>query len=158
MSYSWSNGASAQSITVNVDQTYTVTVTDANGCTATDNFSVNGCECEECTYTLIESTASTTGCQIGTAITSCPDCDDVLQLTIDYELIVDCDVSGVTTTFFSTEIERQTPFRLQLACSDILNQGSVDMVSGTYNVPSNVTDCAGAVSYTHLTLPTKRIV
>src|SRR5207302_21239 len=33
-SYSWSNGATTQSITVNQTNTYTVTVNDANGCTA----------------------------------------------------------------------------------------------------------------------------
>lgn len=42
-SYSWSNGASGANPTVcpNATTTYTLTVTDANGCTATDNVTVN---------------------------------------------------------------------------------------------------------------------
>ncbi|MCL4106323.1 UNVERIFIED_CONTAM: hypothetical protein GTU68_003484 [Idotea baltica] len=36
-SYSWSTGSSMQSITVGSSGTYTVTVTDANGCTAVDS-------------------------------------------------------------------------------------------------------------------------
>src|SRR5205807_1421723 len=39
-SYSWSNGATTQSITVNQTNTYTVTVNDANGCTASSAASV----------------------------------------------------------------------------------------------------------------------
>jgi len=35
--YNWSNGSSMQSITVGTSGTYTVTVTDANGCTAVDS-------------------------------------------------------------------------------------------------------------------------
>jgi len=43
VSYSWSNGATTQSIEVNPtsNQTYTVTVTDCQGCTATDEVAVN---------------------------------------------------------------------------------------------------------------------
>lgn len=37
VSYSWSTGATSQSIPVNAAGTYTVTVTDANGCTASIN-------------------------------------------------------------------------------------------------------------------------
>jgi len=39
-SYIWSNGATTENITVNTGGTYTVTVTDANGCTGTDDFVV----------------------------------------------------------------------------------------------------------------------
>ncbi|MBV9185766.1 MAG: hypothetical protein JO093_09085 [Acidobacteria bacterium] len=39
-SYAWSNGASTQSITVNQSNTYSVTVSDANGCTASSSTSV----------------------------------------------------------------------------------------------------------------------
>ena len=39
-SYSWSNGATTQSITVNQSNTYTVTVHDANGCTASSSTTV----------------------------------------------------------------------------------------------------------------------
>jgi len=40
-SYTWSNGATTQSITANVAATYTVTVTDGNGCTATASVILN---------------------------------------------------------------------------------------------------------------------
>jgi hypothetical protein len=40
-SYSWSTGASTQTITVGVDGTFSVTVTDAHNCTGTDNIVVN---------------------------------------------------------------------------------------------------------------------
>ncbi|MBK8416191.1 MAG: SprB repeat-containing protein [Bacteroidetes bacterium] len=40
-SYNWSNGQSTQNITNLVSGTYTVTVTDANGCTAVTNATVN---------------------------------------------------------------------------------------------------------------------
>src|SRR5262249_13993584 len=36
-SYAWSNGATTQSITVNASGNYSVTVTDANGCSATSS-------------------------------------------------------------------------------------------------------------------------
>jgi|GEM_PF-5661089 len=39
-SYNWSTGATTQSITVNQSNTYTVTVQDANGCTASSSASV----------------------------------------------------------------------------------------------------------------------
>src|SRR5207302_8003671 len=39
-SYSWSNGATTQSIIVNQTNTYTVTVNDANGCIASSSASV----------------------------------------------------------------------------------------------------------------------
>src|SRR4051794_618451 len=39
-SYSWSNGATTQSITVNQSNSYTVTVHDANGCTASSSATV----------------------------------------------------------------------------------------------------------------------
>lgn len=38
--YQWSNSATTQSITVNTQGVYTVTVTDANGCTGTDEHAV----------------------------------------------------------------------------------------------------------------------
>src|SRR4029079_12937446 len=43
-SYAWSNGATTSSITVNASGSYSVTVTDANGCSATSaatNVTVN---------------------------------------------------------------------------------------------------------------------
>ena len=40
-SYLWSNGATSASITVNSSGNYSLTVTDTNGCTASDNISVN---------------------------------------------------------------------------------------------------------------------
>jgi len=40
LSYVWNTGSIAQSITVNVAGTYTVTVTDTNGCTSVDSVSV----------------------------------------------------------------------------------------------------------------------
>lgn len=40
-SYSWSNGASTQSISVGTAGTYTVTVTNAAGCTGVDAFTIN---------------------------------------------------------------------------------------------------------------------
>ena len=40
-SYDWSTGATTQSITVNAPGTYTVTVTNATGCSGTDNFVLN---------------------------------------------------------------------------------------------------------------------
>ena len=40
--YGWSNGANTQSITVGQTGTYTVTVTDANGCTATSSVDLIG--------------------------------------------------------------------------------------------------------------------
>ncbi|MBL7795749.1 MAG: hypothetical protein JNJ90_04520, partial [Saprospiraceae bacterium] len=39
-SYNWSTNQSGSTITVNADGTYTVTVTDANGCSGTDDFVV----------------------------------------------------------------------------------------------------------------------
>ncbi|MBT8195583.1 MAG: choice-of-anchor L domain-containing protein [Bacteroidia bacterium] len=38
--YNWSNGSSTQNITVSTGGTYTVTVTDANGCTGSDNIAL----------------------------------------------------------------------------------------------------------------------
>lgn len=40
-SYLWSNNATTSSITVNTNGTYTVTVTDANGCTGTDSVMIS---------------------------------------------------------------------------------------------------------------------
>ena|GEM_PF-899558 len=40
-SYAWSNGATTQSVTVSTPATYAVTVNDATGCTATDDFDLN---------------------------------------------------------------------------------------------------------------------
>jgi len=40
-SYLWSTSATTQTISVSINGTYTVTVTDANGCTGTDNIQVN---------------------------------------------------------------------------------------------------------------------
>ncbi|MDQ2180898.1 hypothetical protein, partial [Marinifilum sp. D714] len=39
-SYLWSNGATTQSVTVNASGNYSVVVTDANGCSATDDVNV----------------------------------------------------------------------------------------------------------------------
>ncbi|MEZ4933986.1 MAG: hypothetical protein R2788_17915 [Saprospiraceae bacterium] len=39
-SYAWDNGDNTQTITVSADGTYTVTVTNADGCTGTDDFTV----------------------------------------------------------------------------------------------------------------------
>lgn len=44
-SYSWSNGASTQTITDLAPGTYTVTVTDDNGCTAVKTVTVNAFDC-----------------------------------------------------------------------------------------------------------------
>jgi len=38
--YEWSTNVTTQTLSVNVEETYTVTVTDANGCTGTDTLSV----------------------------------------------------------------------------------------------------------------------
>ncbi len=40
LSYEWSNGATTESISVSQSGTYSVTVTDCNGCTASDNVTV----------------------------------------------------------------------------------------------------------------------
>lgn len=40
MAYSWSNGATSQTISVNTSGTYFVNVADANGCTGTDSISI----------------------------------------------------------------------------------------------------------------------
>ncbi len=39
-SYNWSTGATTQTVSLNTAGNYTVTVTDANGCTGTDNYSL----------------------------------------------------------------------------------------------------------------------
>ncbi|MBN8680757.1 MAG: choice-of-anchor I family protein [Chitinophagales bacterium] len=54
--YAWSNGATGQSITVNTENVYVVTVTNAQGCTATDDILV---EVETCVGVTEASWAST---------------------------------------------------------------------------------------------------
>ena len=39
--YEWSNGANTQNITISTADTYTLTITDENGCTASDDFTLN---------------------------------------------------------------------------------------------------------------------
>ena len=49
--YTWSNGATSQSITVNQSNTYTVTVTDATGCTASSSATVTVNPLPQVTFT-----------------------------------------------------------------------------------------------------------
>ena len=65
-SYLWSNGASANPNTNLSGNTYTVTVTDANGCTETASIVIN-----EPPQLVINPTQSQTIC-IGTSLTLCP--------------------------------------------------------------------------------------
>jgi len=55
-SYSWSTGSTSSSIPVNLTGDYSVTVTDANGCTASDDIEITGPGCPA--YVLYQNTQS----------------------------------------------------------------------------------------------------
>ncbi len=70
-SYAWSNGMNMQNITGLAPGTYTVTVTDANGCTATGQATVNdGCLCDGSLAATTSSTDETCAGNDGTASAS----------------------------------------------------------------------------------------
>lgn len=68
-SYSWSNGGTTQNINVTIAGTYIVTITDDNGNTATDSF------------TIEESTLSLSSTQIGACFGE--DCSGSIDLSVD---------------------------------------------------------------------------
>ncbi len=55
--YEWSNGEETQTITIDSSGNYSVTVTDYNGCTATDNINISLFSIPEITYTSQNATS-----------------------------------------------------------------------------------------------------
>lgn len=68
-SYSWNTGASTQQITVSNNATYSVTVTDQNGCTAASSISVN---CQPAPQCNSVPTVNISGCTLIANVTNCP--------------------------------------------------------------------------------------
>jgi len=50
--YAWNDGSAAQTLDASASGIYTVTVTDANGCTGTDSFILTAIDCTTCTPPL----------------------------------------------------------------------------------------------------------
>lgn len=65
--YSWSNGETTQTITDLMPDDYTVTVTDAEGCTATESVTVNSFDCSNVSVSIDEMDVSCNGGNDGSA-------------------------------------------------------------------------------------------
>ena len=143
LAYIWSNGVTGPTLNISQTGTYTVTATDAFGCTAVENHTLNP--------TLpIASTINRTTCQMGEAgtqiqtFTAANGCDSVLTIVTSFEpakpgyaLAMESQIEAtigqqiqinVGANFVIDSVSFQSPF--SLSCSNCIDPTIIALVSG----------------------------
>ncbi len=179
-SYQWSDNTSGNSITVNQQGTYTVTVTDTNGCTGTDQITVNEnavvppaingdlafCNGESTTLTAdgnfvsytwsngstsSMTTVSQTG-NVGVTVTDANGCTSESSVMISQNLNPDPMISGATSICpnTSTQLSVDASFT-NYQWSNNTNTNSISVTQqGTFTV--TVTDTNGCTGTNEVTV------
>jgi len=145
--FAWSNGAVGSLLTVTQIGTYTVTVTDANGCTATDSETVNAGVPVTATSSRISCRPQEAGTQTLT-LTAANGCDSLVNivttyqptkpgLALDTEPVVQAKVGqsvtlDVSANFMVDSVSWVSPFAL--SCTDCLSPTLTATASGLLQV------------------------
>ena len=157
--YVWSNSSTVDAITVNTAGTYTVTGTDANGCTntATKTVSVNPTYniplthsiCEGESYNFYGQNITTAGTYTHT-LQTVNGCDSVLTLVVTLEALPTISISGNTTLCEGESTTLTANGGISYNWSNSSATNSINVAeSGVYTVTAtNVEGCSATATAT----------
>ncbi|MFM7768865.1 MAG: HYR domain-containing protein, partial [Bacteroidota bacterium] len=155
-SYAWNTGATTSSINVGTAGTYTVTVTNASGCTgiASKSLSVNPTSsssitvnrCPGTSYTLPNGTVVTTAGTYNTTLTNIYGCDSVVTTVLTFNDNIAPVASGCPAAFTTCNPATWTPPTFTDNCSFSVSsnfQPGVTLPLGNTTVTYTATDAGG---------------
>ncbi len=150
--YQWSTGSTQQFINVNNPGIYSVTVTDAQACTGTTDFTISDIEIPATSETvnlcygeMYNGIGYTEDSQLNLTLTSYRGCDSLhlINILVSPEIAVSFNTTGACSGqgYIATEAEGGTGALTYLWNTGAITADLPNVVSGTYTL--TVTDAAG---------------